>query len=275
MSAVFSLASSPTLFAREEARFRDSLAPLALPGGLDAPAAHRVADRYAAVERPAPGHFENTPDSDPSVGSVREWGAGITARIASSTLGVSAVREARITSATTLESALRRVRAAGTTWGSWSGAARGAVLHAVGDALEANRAALVEVMASETGKTIDQADPEVSEAIDFAHFYGEPRGLARHRRRRRLHPGGPDPGDPAVELPRRDPRRVDARCPGCRFRGRPQARAAGRPQRCRPGIGHRDRPRRPRCTRRRPGVPRRRRVLARQGGSSRRRSSTG
>ncbi|WP_316316232.1 aldehyde dehydrogenase family protein, partial [Clavibacter michiganensis] len=34
------------------------------------------------------------------------------------------------------------------------------------------RAALIEVMASETGKTIDQADPEVSEAIDFAHFYG-------------------------------------------------------------------------------------------------------
>lgn len=173
MSAVFSLASSPTLFAREEARFRDSLAPLALPGGLDAPASHRVADRYAAVERPVPGHFENTPDSDPSVGAVREWGAAITERIATSTLGVSAVREARITSATTLESALQRVRAAGTTWGSWSGAARGAVLHAVGDALEANRAALIEVMASETGKTIDQADPEVSEAIDFAHFYGE------------------------------------------------------------------------------------------------------
>ncbi len=47
------------------------------------------------------------------------------------------------------------------------------MLHAVGDALEANRAALVEVMAAEAGKTIDQADVEVSEAIDFAHFYGE------------------------------------------------------------------------------------------------------
>ncbi len=173
MSAVFSLASSPTLFAREEQRFRDSLAPLALPGGLDAPASHRVADRYAAVERPAPGHFDNTPDSDPSVASVREWGAAITARIPSSTLGVAAVREARITSAATLESALQRVRSAGAVWGTWSGAARGAVLHAVGDALEANRAALIEVMAAETGKTIDQADPEVSEAIDFAHFYGE------------------------------------------------------------------------------------------------------
>ncbi|WP_144714344.1 bifunctional proline dehydrogenase/L-glutamate gamma-semialdehyde dehydrogenase [Curtobacterium pusillum] len=173
MSAVFSLASSPTLFAREEERFRASLEPLSQPGGLDAPAAHRVADRYAAVDRPGPGHFENTPDTDPSVAAFREWGAAITARVASSSLGVTAVQEARLTSAASLESMLGRVRAAGAAWGAWSGAARGAVLHAVGDALEANRAALVEVMASETGKTIDQADPEVSEAIDFAHFYGE------------------------------------------------------------------------------------------------------
>ncbi|KQS08274.1 1-pyrroline-5-carboxylate dehydrogenase [Curtobacterium sp. Leaf183] len=173
MSAVFSLASSPSLFAREETRFRDSLAPLAAPGGLAAPASHRVADRYAAVGRPAPGHFENTPDSDPSVASVRSWGAAITSRVATSTLGASAVREARLTSREQLDSVLGRVRAAGAVWGTWSGAARGAVLHAVGDALEANRAALIEVMASETGKTIDQADPEVSEAIDFAHFYGD------------------------------------------------------------------------------------------------------
>ncbi|MGN8050552.1 proline dehydrogenase family protein [Curtobacterium sp. 22159] len=173
MSAVFSLASSPTLFAREEERFRASLSPLSQPGGLDAPAAHRVPDRYAAVERPRAGHFENTPDTDPSVAASRAWGAAITARIASSTLGAKAVQEARVDSAAALDSALSRVRAAGTEWGAWSGAARGAVLHAIGDALEANRAALVEVMASETGKTIDQADPEVSEAIDFAHFYGE------------------------------------------------------------------------------------------------------
>ena len=172
MSAVFSLVSSPPLFAREEERFRASLVPLATPEGLEAPASHRVADRYAAVGRPGPGHFENTPDSDPSVGAVRAWGDAITARVASSTLGVRAVQEARVDSATALDSALGRAKAAGAVWGTWSGGARGAVLHAVGDALEANRAALIEVMASETGKTIDQADPEVSEAIDFAHFYG-------------------------------------------------------------------------------------------------------
>ncbi|WP_031273458.1 proline dehydrogenase family protein, partial [Curtobacterium sp. B8] len=173
MSAVFSLASSPELFAREESRFRSSLEPLATPEGLLAPASHRVADRYAAVGRASAGHFENTPDTDPSVAEFRRWGADITARVASSTLGVKAVQEARITSAESLESVLGRVRAAGTTWATWSGASRGAVLHAIGDALEANRAALIEVMASETGKTIDQADPEVSEAIDFAHFYAE------------------------------------------------------------------------------------------------------
>ncbi|ROQ23048.1 MULTISPECIES: bifunctional proline dehydrogenase/L-glutamate gamma-semialdehyde dehydrogenase [unclassified Curtobacterium] len=172
MSAVFSLVSSPPLFAREEERFRASLVPLATPEGLAAPASHRVADRYAAVGRPGPGRFENTPDSDPSVASVRQWGSAITGRIASSTLGVRAVQEARVDSAASLDSALARVQAAGAVWGTWSGAARGAVLHAVGDALEANRAALIEVMAAETGKAIDQADPEVSEAIDFAHFYG-------------------------------------------------------------------------------------------------------
>ena len=28
-------------------------------------------------------------------------------------------------------------------------------------------------MASETGKTLDQSDPEISEAVDFAHYYAE------------------------------------------------------------------------------------------------------
>ena len=124
------------------------------------------------MSRPSVGHFENTPDTDPSVAEFRAWGDAITGRIASSTLGTKAVQEARLTSAEQLDTVLGRVRAAGAAWGAWPGAARAAVLHAVGDALEANRASLVEVMASETGKTIDQADPEVSEAIDFAHFYG-------------------------------------------------------------------------------------------------------
>jgi RHH-type proline utilization regulon transcriptional repressor/proline dehydrogenase/delta 1-pyrroline-5-carboxylate dehydrogenase len=66
----------------------------------------------------------------------------------------------------------------GAAWRALSGAERAAVLHRAGDALAARRADLMEVMASETGKTLDQSDPEVSEAIDFAHYYAElARGL--------------------------------------------------------------------------------------------------
>ena len=39
--------------------------------------------------------------------------------------------------------------------------------------LAAFRGRLVEVMASETGKTIAEGDVEVSEAVDFAHYYAE------------------------------------------------------------------------------------------------------
>ena len=90
---------------------------------------------------------------------------------------------------------------------------------------------LLEVMASEAGKTLDQADPEVSEAIDFAHYYAE-RGReldrvdgarARPRRRHRRHP--------AVELPGRDPGGIDPRRARRRLgrhhqAGSPGARAA-------------------------------------------------
>ena len=61
----------------------------------------------------------------------------------------------------------------GKAWGALSGDERAAILHRAGDVLEARRADLLEVMASETGKTIDQGDPEVSEAVDFAHYYAE------------------------------------------------------------------------------------------------------
>ena len=39
--------------------------------------------------------------------------------------------------------------------------------------LERERSALVEVMAAEAGKTVDQADPEVSEVVDFARYYAQ------------------------------------------------------------------------------------------------------
>ncbi|MEU4163217.1 bifunctional proline dehydrogenase/L-glutamate gamma-semialdehyde dehydrogenase [Actinoplanes sp. NPDC026670] len=161
MSAVFELHSSGELFAREEARFRASLADL----NDDVPQPHRVADRFAAVPRSAPGSFVGTPDTDPAVAVNRTLVREVLARVESSTLGVDVPR---ISDREHLDEALEKAAAA-----NWGAADRRAVLHAVGDALEEHRYTLLEVMAAEAGKTIDQADPEVSEAIDFAHYYAE------------------------------------------------------------------------------------------------------
>ncbi|CAA9420315.1 MAG: Proline dehydrogenase / Delta-1-pyrroline-5-carboxylate dehydrogenase, partial [uncultured Quadrisphaera sp.] len=52
-------------------------------------------------------------------------------------------------------------------------AERARVLRAAGAALEAARGDLLTVMAHEGGKTVAQADPEISEAVDFATYYAD------------------------------------------------------------------------------------------------------
>ena len=173
MSAVFELQSDEALFAREEARFRASLTALTDTPADTVPTTHRVSDRYAAVTRPGVAGFENTPDTDPSVAVNRDWALAILGRVPGSALGTTTIESARVTDAATLDAVLDQTRRAATGWGALTGAARAEVLHRAGEALEARRADLLEVMAAEAGKTIDQADPEVSEAIDFAHYYAD------------------------------------------------------------------------------------------------------
>ncbi|WP_250008861.1 bifunctional proline dehydrogenase/L-glutamate gamma-semialdehyde dehydrogenase [Actinoplanes sp. M2I2] len=169
MSAVFELDSDAGLFARERDRFLASLAEL----DETVPAPHRVADRHAALAAAEKGHFANTPDTDPSVASNRAEIREILQRVPASAIGVETIDTARVTDERRLDDRLGAAVAAATAWGAMTGAERGAVLHRIGEALESRRADLIEVMAAETGKTADQADPEVSEAIDFAHYYGE------------------------------------------------------------------------------------------------------
>ena len=117
--------------------------------------------------------FENTPDTDPSLPANRDWGRAILERVPFSTLGNAAVEAATINDEATLNAVIDTAVEKGKAWGALSGDERAAILHRAGDVLEARRADLLEVMASETGKTIDQGDPEVSEAVDFAHYYAE------------------------------------------------------------------------------------------------------
>lgn len=117
--------------------------------------------------------FSNEPDTDPALAANREWGRRILARVPGSRLGVDTIAAARVDDAATLENIVQTVAARGRAWGELPGAERAAVLHRAGIALAANRDRLIEVMAAEAGKTIAEADPEISEAIDFAHYYAE------------------------------------------------------------------------------------------------------
>ncbi|AWB87818.1 proline dehydrogenase family protein [Mycetocola zhujimingii] len=123
-----------------------------------------------ATDIGAPG-FVNTRDTDPALPANRAWARRIVARVAGSELGTATIAACTVTDAETLEFIIAGVRERGATWGATPAAERAALLDRAGFALAANRDRLIEVMASETGKTIAEADPEVSEAIDFAHYY--------------------------------------------------------------------------------------------------------
>ncbi|MEO3934752.1 bifunctional proline dehydrogenase/L-glutamate gamma-semialdehyde dehydrogenase [Micrococcaceae bacterium Sec7.4] len=169
MSAVFELSENETLFEREKERFLASLAML----DDEVPAPNRRQNRALPAEPMLHDSFENTADTDPSLPANRDWGRAILGRVPFSTLGNAAVDAATINDEQTLNAVIETAVEKGKAWGALSGDERAAILHRAGDVLEARRAELLEVMASETGKTIDQGDPEVSEAVDFAHYYAE------------------------------------------------------------------------------------------------------
>lgn len=189
MSAVFELDKNEALFEREKQRFLASLTALTdtVPGpnrvqdrtSFDTEAALTEAMSRAALGAGGSGYggptmsFANTPDTDPDLPANRAWGRAILNRVPFSVLGEETAQAFDLDTKAELEAIVETAVAHGRTWGAMTGAERAAVLHRAGVRLEAHRADLLEVMASECGKTLDQGDPEVSEAIDFAHYYAE------------------------------------------------------------------------------------------------------
>ncbi|PKQ17640.1 MAG: 1-pyrroline-5-carboxylate dehydrogenase [Actinobacteria bacterium HGW-Actinobacteria-8] len=167
MSSLYEMDASPEIFELERSRFVDSWHVAQTPARLT----HRAVRRIATSSRT--GGFSNTPDMDPSVPSTRAWGREIMAKAESSTAGRAVLDAARVDTASQLDDEISATRAGAAGWQALSAGERAALIHAAGDALESHRADLIEAMMSEAGKTIDQADPEVSEAVDFAHYYAE------------------------------------------------------------------------------------------------------
>ncbi|MDO4242042.1 MAG: bifunctional proline dehydrogenase/L-glutamate gamma-semialdehyde dehydrogenase, partial [Microbacteriaceae bacterium] len=189
MSAVFELNENTELFEREKRRFLASLEELKNITGdgsvesYNVPGPNRTQDRRkfdeagieARVEKRitdgAAMRFENTPDTDPDLPGNRAWGRAIAERMVGLKLGIDLVEKAQVDSAEKLEQIIAAGVKAADAWQALGAVERARILHRAGEIMEQRRADFLEVMGAECGKTLDQGDPEVSEAIDFAHYY--------------------------------------------------------------------------------------------------------
>lgn len=182
MSGVFDIATNEDVFARERDRFLAALSDVDPDAPVPGP--NRAQDRLSEREAGVPADrgslaerarrpFTSEADSDPALAANRQWARDIAAAIPGSTRGSDAVRagEQALSTNEAVDALVKAAAHAARSWQALSADERAATLHRVGDVLAARRGELIEVAGSEAGKTIDQADPEVSEAIDFCHHY--------------------------------------------------------------------------------------------------------
>ncbi|WP_270354251.1 aldehyde dehydrogenase family protein [Microbacterium testaceum] len=118
----------------------------------------------------APG-FAHVGDTDPSLPDDRAWALQALARAATSTAGDATAAAGRVDDAAGIDEVIARVGAAAEPWGALAAAERATVLHAAARTLEERRAELIEVLASEGGALLSEADAEVSQAVDAAAYY--------------------------------------------------------------------------------------------------------
>jgi len=134
-----------------------------------------VADRDRVSSKPHRGDaipsldagFENHPDTDPSRPEVQDWLRKVRS------LTAEPVRTPLTTDVVTVNACLAAARAAQPAWQRLGAVSRRDLLWAVADELEARRDAFLATMAHEGRKVFAEADVELSEAIDFARWYGD------------------------------------------------------------------------------------------------------
>jgi RHH-type proline utilization regulon transcriptional repressor/proline dehydrogenase/delta 1-pyrroline-5-carboxylate dehydrogenase len=139
---------------RASARDRDGVA--------DGP--RRTQDRSS--EAPvAPRAFHNEPDTDPSLPANRDWAR----RAVSAEPHV--VGEPELTDPAAVDAVVER--AAASSWRDTPPAERARLLREAARSLAATRTELLTTMVHEAGKTVAEADPEITEAVDFAAYYAD------------------------------------------------------------------------------------------------------
>jgi len=188
LKAAFYIAKDPDVFADQQGRFLDSVTRR-----HDVALASR---RHAAIPASDGRHFENCVDGDPTnptyvaavagaLFDVRVHDPGqVPLVVDGETIVADQFEEGHdpsdggagwyrysVATPSQVDGAVEAARRAGPLWAARGGAERREVLNRAAQVMQRQRARTIAVMARDAGKTVAEADPEVSEAIDFARFY--------------------------------------------------------------------------------------------------------
>ncbi|MEJ2867606.1 proline dehydrogenase family protein [Actinomycetospora sp. OC33-EN08] len=125
----------------------------------------RTQDRAAEVLGAFPERFRNEPDTDPSLAANRDWARRAVAATPADVTGP------ELTDPAAVDAVVER--AAGSSWRAVEPGERARLLREAARALAAARTELLTTMVHEAGKTVAEADPEISEAVDFAAYYAD------------------------------------------------------------------------------------------------------
>ena len=168
MSGVFDIDKDRNVFDRERLRFETSLRLMDQITDLPNRKQNRSADKAIAQTG-----FVNTPDTDPSLPENRVWlkqavsgAAAINGKLKTH---AAYIAEAHI-DAIAIEVLIETAKTASSDW-SLDRQLRAVLLRQTAVELENRRGTLLQLMMAEAGKTLAEADAELSEAIDFANFY--------------------------------------------------------------------------------------------------------
>ncbi|GCD20291.1 proline dehydrogenase [Cellulomonas algicola] len=124
--------------------------------------------RIARVPSPDGPGFDNAADTDPAAAEARVWARGLVARNVPPPPGA-----VQVATTDDVDAVVARAVAAASAWAATPPTRRAAALRTAAIALEQARGDLVATMVHEASKTVGEADPEVSEAVDFARYYAD------------------------------------------------------------------------------------------------------
>ncbi|NKX93995.1 aldehyde dehydrogenase family protein [Sanguibacter hominis ATCC BAA-789] len=142
------------------------LAPPEPPGAHPAHPAHP-----AHAAHPDREPFHNASDADPALPGTRARAATLVDGDTDARLLANLPAATYVLSPADVDEVLARATSVSSAWAAAAPSVRAAVLRDAANRLEDLRGDLTATAVHEAGKTVAEADPEVSEAVDFARYY--------------------------------------------------------------------------------------------------------